>query len=219
MLQLQNLLENIVEAIKGKERIVVGIVGIPGAGKSTLSMQVCHKLVETGIKTVVVPMDGFHYSRLELQKLFPKDNGEEAMRRRGAPFTFNAMEFVRKIKELKKAINKEIALPSFDHSVGDPIDNSILVTRDTKVVIVEGLYLALDYEPWSQILSEKLVDEMWWLDLDQKTAEDRLAKRHVEAGICKTVSEAAERIVQNDRENAKHIQDHSQFSHPLLKKQ
>jgi pantothenate kinase len=61
--------------------LIVGVCGIPGAGKSTLSEKIQQNIPDS----VIVPMDGFHLYRKELD--------EEGKKRRGASFTFNLAKF------------------------------------------------------------------------------------------------------------------------------
>src|SRR5512143_2779993 len=73
----------------GGHRVLVGIVGAPGAGKSTLAEALAAELAPElatvwGPQAAVsVPMDGFHLSNVELHRL-----GLAA--RKGAPETFDA---------------------------------------------------------------------------------------------------------------------------------
>lgn len=69
----------------------IAIAGGPGAGKSTLAARVSALLneAEGSEVSVVLPMDGFHYSRAQLSQLDPPD-ASEFLPRRGAPWTFDA---------------------------------------------------------------------------------------------------------------------------------
>ena len=49
--------------MKGRERKILGIVGPPGCGKSTLTEALLSLLGESA---VVVPMDGYHLANVEL---------------------------------------------------------------------------------------------------------------------------------------------------------
>ena len=69
------------------------IAGGPGCGKATLAKRVseiCNDRL--GISSIVLPMDGYLYSRLDVSKNFGLDQRGciEYFRRRGAPHTINA---------------------------------------------------------------------------------------------------------------------------------
>ncbi|KAK7245405.1 hypothetical protein RIF29_40248 [Crotalaria pallida] len=70
-----------------------------------------------------------------------------------------------------------VYVPSFDHGVGDPVENDIFVNLQHKVVIVEGNYLLLEYGIWKEISS--LFDEKWFIDIDIDKAMQRVLKRHI----------------------------------------
>ena len=65
-------------------------------------------------------MDGYHLYRKELNS--------EQTKRRGAPDTFNKAKFK---EDLIKCIKNEFeyCFPSFDHSVQDPIEGDIIVSK------------------------------------------------------------------------------------------
>ena len=67
----------------GASRLIIGICGAPGAGKSTFAGMLVEALntVQAGA-TVVVPMDGFHLARSVIA-------ADERATRRGAPDTFD----------------------------------------------------------------------------------------------------------------------------------
>ena len=69
----------------------IGISGPPGAGKSTLAAAVAGRVNRAQGREccVVLPMDGFHYSRAQLCALDPPD-AASYLPRRGAPWTFDA---------------------------------------------------------------------------------------------------------------------------------
>jgi pantothenate kinase len=72
------------------------LAGGPGAGKSTLSAAVVKRLNELSGSpdySVVLPMDGFHYSRAELKRISEQPGSpsfDELLARRGSPWTFDA---------------------------------------------------------------------------------------------------------------------------------
>ncbi|KAK7245406.1 hypothetical protein RIF29_40250 [Crotalaria pallida] len=186
---------------------LVGLAGPPGAGKSTLAHEVARRInklwpekassldsqVQPPEVAIVIPMDGFHLYRSELDAM---ENPGEAHARRGAPWTFNPSRLLMCLKNLRT--NGSVYVPSFDHGVGDPVEDDIFVNLQHKVVIVEGNYLLLEYGIWKEISS--LFDERWFIDIDIDKAMQRVLKRHISTG--KPPDIAKQRVENNDRINA-----------------
>ncbi|KAK8473517.1 hypothetical protein PHAVU_001G156700 [Phaseolus vulgaris] len=191
-------------------KLLVGLAGPPGAGKSTVAHEVARRINKLWLEkassfdskvqppdvAIVVPMDGFHLYRSELDAM---ENPEEAHARRGAPWTFNPLRLLTCLKNLK--IDGSVSVPSFDHGVGDPVEDDIFVNLQHKVVIVEGNYLLLEDGVWKEISS--LFDEKWFIDIDIDKAMQRVLKRHISTG--KPPDIAKQRIENNDRLNAELI--------------
>jgi len=189
--QLANyLLEQVAELEEGKI-FWLGIAGAPGSGKSTLSQGLQQRLGEIA---VVIPMDGYHFYRGELDKM---PNSDEAHKRRGAPFTFNAKRFVQELANARQ--QGEGSFPSFDHGQGDPVEKEIrLIAGQHRVAVVEGNYLLLEEEPWKQIRT--LLDETWFLEVDIELCMQRVRARFLATGRDQRTADF--RIKTNDRPNA-----------------
>ena len=180
-------------------RVLVGLAGSPGSGKSTSAAGVVgHINAELGAGTaVVLPMDGFHLYRAELDAM---PDPAEAHRRRGAHWTFDGEAFVRKVREVR-ADDGIVMAPGFDHGTGDPVEGAIAVGEGAEIVIVEGNYVLLDEPPWSAL--GELFDEAWFVDCDVDTAMARVVKRHLSVG--RSLEQATLRVDTNDRPNALEI--------------
>uniref|UniRef100_A0A914QK41 Phosphoribulokinase/uridine kinase domain-containing protein n=1 Tax=Panagrolaimus davidi TaxID=227884 RepID=A0A914QK41_9BILA len=186
-------------------RILIGIAGPPGSGKTTTAKNVCDKLNQKqGAEiAVVMPMDGFHFTRNELSKM---ENPEYLFKRRGAPFTFNSKALLGKVKELKSS-KTLVTAPSFDHSIKDPKENDTQIPSTIKIVILEGNYLLLKDPIWCEISKE--LNQKWLIIADWEIIKERLIQRHLNAGICSNFDEALKRANENDIPNGKYIIENS----------
>ncbi len=173
------------------ERVIIGIVGAPGAGKSTLSTELAGAL---GAQVAIVPMDGFHISQRQLEQL-----GRAA--RKGAPDTFDVAGFVSMLARLRTEREAPVFAPEFDRRIEDSIAAAIRVDPDIDVVITEGNYLLHDEHGWGAVAD--LIDEVWFLDLDDTVRRQRLVARHIDFG--KAPDAAADWVDQVDEANARAI--------------
>jgi pantothenate kinase len=174
-------------------RILIGIVGKPGAGKSTLSAYLLKELQSPEI--TVVPMDGYHFSNAVLQKLGRAE-------RKGAPDTFDAAGFAALLKRIRYENSADIYYPIFDRAIEESIAAQGVVTTETKVVIVEGNYLLHDIGDWKEVAG--LLDEIWFVDVDDEIRLQRLIARHIAYGKTPVQAEAWSRG--SDEVNAKIIE-------------
>ncbi|KAJ3241597.1 putative kinase [Chytriomyces hyalinus] len=199
MIDANSLARHLIDKHGRSRRCMVAIAGIPGSGKSTLANDVSKQLITLGHSAVVVPMDGFHLYRSQLDKM---PNPAEAHRRRGAPFTFDSRALYRLVKSLHDQPPEapDILAPSFDHAAGDPVQDAMSIPASTRFIIIEGLYMHLSMEPWDDMTY--IFDERWFIDCPLEVAIQRLAKRHVLTGVAATEEAALERIYGSDIHNA-----------------
>lgn len=164
-----------VELAASGERVVLGIAGAPGAGKSTLARRVVVAVDEhLGAGTAVqVPMDGFHLSNAALDRL-----GRHA--RKGAIDTFDAHGYVALVRRLVRADEPVVWAPDFDRGVDEPVAGSIAVPQEARLVVSEGNYLLDDSAPWAAL--PDLFTETWFCTVDDGVRVDRLVGRHMRHG-------------------------------------
>ncbi|KAJ5665719.1 Phosphoribulokinase/uridine kinase [Penicillium maclennaniae] len=187
-------------------RLMIAISGIPGSGKTELARMVANRInvlysAENPNAVPIatsLPMDGYHLTRAQLAAM---PDPVYAAARRGAAFTFDGDKFLALVQSLREPLTTKvdsIYAPSFDHAVKDPVMTTSPSRR-------RGNYLSLDKEPWSQ--AAKLMDELWFVDVDFEVARKRLIKRHVKAGIARDEEEADRRARENDLVNGREIVD------------
>jgi pantothenate kinase len=161
----------VIECTKKSTRTIIGIVGKPGGGKSTLSKYLLKGMDPTIVS--VVPMDGFHLSNKVLKELGRSD-------RKGAQDTFDINGFTALIKRIKLDSSDPIYYPVFDRSIEESIAAQGVVYPSTRVVIVEGNYLMHDRDGWQEI--SPLLDQSWYAFLDEDIRISRLISRHIAFG-------------------------------------
>jgi len=185
-LTVDELGEHVARRAAGTDRYLLGLAGPPGSGKSTIAAELARRL-----DAIVVPMDGYHRGNEELEALGLRDV-------KGSPPMFAADEFVEMVGALR-AHDGDVALPSFDRDADAPIPEAIVVSRDDRIVIVEGNYLLLDHTPWNRLGA--YFDLVAHIDLDDGVRRDRLIARHVRYGM--TPEEAARFALDSDEPNAR----------------
>jgi pantothenate kinase len=151
-------------------RILVGIAGPPGSGKSTVTAALRERL---GADAALVPMDGFHLANEQLDVLGRRG-------RKGAPDTFDAAGYVALLARCRTVGPDTIYAPRFVREVEESYAQSIAVPPSARIVLTEGNYLLLDDEPWNEL--DHVIDVRYHLDVDDDVRLERLIARHVAFG-------------------------------------
>ena len=153
-----------------RRRTVLGISGMPGAGKSTLAERVA---AVVGEQAVVVAMDGFHLHDDELARLGLSD-------RKGAPETFDVAGYVALLRRLRHETEHVVYAPAFDRHHELSVAGAVAVRPEHRLVVTEGNYLLHDGDGWSDVRS--LLDETWFVQGDDEVRRTRLVQRHIDHG-------------------------------------
>lgn len=152
----------LVARLPAGRRILVGVAGAPGAGKSTFAAALALR-----VGGAVLPMDGFHLPQARLVELGRRE-------RMGAPDTFDVDGFVAMLAALRTG--RRVEAPGFDRKIEEPVPGAIAIEPGHRILIVEGNYLLY----WDAV--PPLLDATIFLRLDDATRRERLVARHIASG-------------------------------------
>lgn len=185
---MQQALARLHDSLAPGRRFLLGLVGEPGAGKSTLAAQLAAAFPG---QAVVVPMDGFHLANSELARRGWAD-------RKGAPHTFDAAGYLALLTRLRQRGLDTVYAPQYRREMEEAVAGAIAVPPETALVITEGNYLLLDDGPWAQVRGQ--LDAAWYVDIDPALRRARLLARHQQFG--RSRDQAAAWVRSTDDPNA-----------------
>lgn len=154
------------EALEGRR--IIGIVGAPGAGKSTVAEALARSIPSSAL----LPMDGYHYPQARLRELGRRE-------RMGAPDTFDVEAFAAVLRDVRNS-GRLVLARGFDRTIEEPVPDAITIRPELRTVVVEGNYLLLDSGGWEQIAP--LLDETFAIELADRIRHERLIARHIRFG-------------------------------------
>ncbi len=157
----------------GATRVIVGLAGGPGSGKSTTAARLMDEFTLAGERAAVVPMDGFHLAQRQLE-------ARGLAEVKGAPETFDADGYLALLHRLRAQTHGVVFAPAFDRRLEEPVAGSIDVAADVRFVITEGNYLLHDATPWPAVRA--VLDAVWFVDPGEDIRVNRLVRRHIQFG-------------------------------------
>ena len=177
--EIPTLVSNLVDQLTQRltaddapERLVVGLVGAPGSGKSTIAEQLKTDLKAAGVFAGLVAMDGFHLSNAVLDELGRRN-------RKGAPDTFDVEGYLATLDRVRADGAPQVFAPAYRRDLHESVAAGSIVSG-TGVVVTEGNYLALETRGWSA--ARERIDLLIHIDVPEEVLVLRLINRHEEFG-------------------------------------
>jgi len=102
----------------------------------------------------------------------------------------------------QQAEGETVYAPLYTRELEEGIAGAIPVPASAQLVITEGNYLLLDEGPWTQVAA--LLDEAWYVDVDQALRVERLTRRHQQFG--RSLADAQAWVAGTDEPNARLIE-------------
>ena len=156
-------------------RVIIGITGPPGTGKSTFAQRLADDFNagRAGFAGYL-PMDGFHLSNAQLDRLGRRD-------RKGAPDTFDVTGYLATLDRVAHEYRgHDVYVPDFDRVLDEPVAAGRVILAESRLIITEGNYLALSTSGWHP--ARRLLDRLYYLDCPAVALRQRLIERHTAGG-------------------------------------
>ena len=191
---LIKLLDNLKNDLKN--RYFIALSGPPASGKSTISEKLVKDLTLKGHNSSILQMDGFHYDDQILKQ-------KSLLLKKGAPETFDVMGFLNFLFRLQN--ENEVAIPIFDRSLELSRSSAVIISKETRVVIVEGNYILLRTHPWREL--HKFFNSTIMINTKHEILEKRLIERWRNFNIPE--EEIKQKVFENDLPNGVNVYKNS----------
>lgn len=184
-------------------RFLLGIAGAPGAGKSTLAVRLVSALRERlgPDAAAYVPMDGFHLSNAQLDRL-------GLASRKGSAPSFDVWGYLALLRRLRAASPAEpVYVPDYDRTLHEPVAARHLVAPRVRLIVTEGNYLAAGAAGgpgWSEVREQ--LDALWYLATPDAVRDARLLARQRAGGLDPAAARAW--VDGNDHPNGELVKAH-----------
>jgi putative kinase len=198
-------------------RLVIGVAGPPGSGKTVLS-SILASMINTGHGTdraVVIGLDGWHLPNAYLSSHYAELGGSKVRLRdiKGSPETYDVAQALTCLTQARDGL--ELRCPVYDRNLHDPVPDALSITQAHTVVFFEGNYVLCDQPPWSRF--RQLFDLAFFVSSSQDVIVPALLDRHRRGG--KSEEEARRYVLGVDLRNARFVLRTKRYADAILVKE
>jgi len=180
----------------GKDRMILGIAGPTGAGKSVVSVLFKEFAQQAHLPFTfdVVTIDAYHYPNSHL--LSHLSEGMPLKQVKGRFDTYDVASLINDLKAF--ATGQTMAFPAYCRKLHDPVPDSIRCSAPAALLAVEGLWLLSDIGGWDGV--HPWLDYSYFIDADRERTRDGVLKRHMRGG--RTLESATKHYDEVDAKNS-----------------
>lgn len=181
---------------KQKPRMVVGLAGPAGSGKS-VTVAILHEIAKQlhfPFRFETAGIDAFHYKNDFL--LTHTVDGEPLKAHKGRFDTYD----VKKLTEalLSFSSGERTSLPLYSRKIHDPIEDAITIEKEEPaLLLLEGLWVLYDKAGWEDV--GKLLDFSIFVEASNEKVRQGVLERHERGG--RTLEDASAYYEANEAKN------------------
>lgn len=193
-----NLFKEIVRVYQSrkKPRVIVGIAGPAGSGKSVL-MAIFHEISKQRplpFRFETIGIDAFHYPNDFLFK--QTEAGEPLKNHKGRFDTYDVQKLTEALAHF--SLGHSVSLPAYSRKTHDPVENVANIKGgEPALLVVEGLWLLYEKKGWEKV--GKLLDFSIFVEASKNRVREGVLSRHIRGG--RTPEDAAEYYEANESVN------------------
>lgn len=186
------------------KRLMIGIGGPPGSGKSYVAEQInwiIGKGVIPGCYATTLPMEGFYYPHQYLRQHYrTASQGKISLADvKGGPDTFDTVNLKEHLLRLRKQDDDDFYWPGFSPEYNDVLPRHYRVHSTINVILVYGDFLLLDRGPFTGVPG--LFNTTIYVESPAAAIISHLMQRRIRNG--ETELEAKESLKKIDLPNAR----------------
>jgi len=183
---------------EGKDRLVIGLSGPAGAGKSVVTELLTHIFNQKQVpfEYINIGLDAFHFTNTELD--------EKQLRGvKGRYDTYDLTKLNEKLHTFTEG--EKVTFPIYSRETHNPAPDSISVTADKAIILLEGQWLLRNTPEWENI--RNLCSYQFSISGPNESLKENVIKRHIAGG--KKQSEAETFYQESDLVNTEEIERNS----------
>jgi pantothenate kinase len=179
-----------------KSRVIIGIAGPTGAGKSVVAVLfkelAKHASLPFAFESITI--DAYHYPNSFLYSHFSE--GTPLKQVKGRFDTYDVQALVKDLQAF--AAGENVSFPAYSRKLHDPVKNSTRIGEKATLLVVEGLWLLSEMGEWNNV--GPLLDYCYFIDSDKDRTRQAVVRRHVTGG--RTLEDAAKYYDEVDGKNS-----------------